>query len=156
MFSLHLIDKQTAEIRALALELQKNINYCDEQDEFAELINDSIEIEVDNMMRRHSYELASLLHIGENTIDLKLLNSVNIIQFKTLLQNVISKMEIRTERRNVLNIIANFFKDQSLIETELNHLKFVKLKSKKLVWLINEEHDEFMANNSDGVKLVCY
>lgn len=56
MFSLHLIDKQTAEIRALALELQKNINYCIEQDEFAELINDSIEIEVDNMMRRHSYE----------------------------------------------------------------------------------------------------
>ncbi len=131
MFSLHLIDKQTAEIRALALELQKNINYCIEQDEFAELINDSIEIEVDNMMRRHSYELASLLHIGENTMNLKLLNSVNIIQFKTLLQNVISKMEIRTERRNILNIIANFFKDQSLIETELNHLKFVKQKSKK-------------------------
>jgi hypothetical protein len=156
MFSLHLIDKQTAEIRALALELQKNINYCIEQDEFAELINDSIEIEVDNMMRRHSYELASLLHIGENTMNLKLLNSVNIIQFKTLLQNVISKMEIRTERRNILNIIANFFKDQSLIETELNHLKFVKQKSKKLVWLINEEHDEFMANNSDGVKLICY
>jgi len=156
MFSLHLIDKQTAEIRALALELQKNINYCIEQDEFAELINDSIEIEVDNMMRRHSYELASLLHIGENTMNLKLLNSVNIIQFKTLLQNVISKMEIRTERRNILNIIANFFKDQSLIETEPNLLKFVKQKSKKLVWLINEEHDEFMANNFDGLKLICY
>jgi trehalose utilization protein len=60
-------------------------------------------------------------------------------------------MEIRTERRNVINIIENFFKDQSLIETELNHLNFVKQKSKKLVWLTNEEHDEFMANNFDRV-----
>ncbi len=75
---------------------------------FAELINDTIEIEVDNMVRRHSYELASLLHIDENTMNLKLLNSINIIHFKTLLQNVISKMEIRTERRNVINVITNF------------------------------------------------
>jgi trehalose utilization protein len=60
-------------------------------------------------------------------------------------------MEIRTERRNVINIIENFFKDQSLIETEFNHLNFVKQKSKKLVWLTNEEHDEFMANNFDRV-----
>ena len=73
------------------------------------------------------------------------------IHFKTLLQNVISKMEIRTERRNVINIIENFFKDQSLIEIELNHLKFVKQKSRKLVWLPNEEHDEFMANNFNKV-----
>jgi len=75
----------------------------------------------------------SLLHTGENTMNLKLLNTVNIIHFKTLLQNVINKMKIRTERRNVINIIENFFKDQSLIEIELNHLKFVKQKSKKLV-----------------------
>jgi len=81
---------------------------------------------------------------------MKLLNSVNIIHFKTLLQNVISRIEIRTERRNTINVIANFFKDQSLIEIEINHLKFVKQKSKKLVWLADEEHDEFMANNFDG------
>ncbi len=84
-------------------------------------------------------------------MNLKLLNTVNIIHFKTLLQNVINKMKIRTERRNVINIIENFFKDQSLIEIELNHLKFVKQKSKKLVWLPNEEHDEFMANNFNKV-----
>jgi len=60
-------------------------------------------------------------------------------------------MEIRTERRNVINVITNFFKDQSLIEIEINHLKFVKQKSKKLVWFADEEHDEFMANNFDGV-----
>ena len=94
---------------------------------------------------------ASLLHINENVMNLKFLNSVNIIHFKTMIQNVLSKLEIRTQRRNMINIITNFFKDQSLIEVELNHLKFVKQKTRKLVWLPNEDHEEFMVNNFDSI-----
>jgi hypothetical protein len=67
-------------------------------------------------------EIATVLGISENRINLNLLYSSNALQLQMIMMNFIIKLKIIEEKRAILNILINFFKDQKMVEKEFNSI----------------------------------
>ncbi len=100
MFSIHLIDKQKNEIKKLCNNIKKEIIACSDQIDYEEVLNNYLEVEISQMTKRHSYELATILKLEENESNLRILYSVNIIHLRTFIEKILLKREIRLEKRN--------------------------------------------------------
>ena len=126
MFSIHLIDKQKNEIRTLCNNIKKEIMACSVQSDYEEVLNNYLEIEISQMTKRHSYELATVIKVEENESNLRILYSFNVVHLRTFIEKVLMKREIRLEerreiRRVRLNLKTNLEMNQDGNELIITH-----------------------------------
>jgi hypothetical protein len=126
MFSIHLIDKQKNEIKTLCNNIKKEIMACSVQSDYEEVLNNYLEIEISQMTKRHSYELATVIKVEENESNLRILYSFNVVHLRTFIEKVLMKREIRLEerreiRRVRLNLKTNLEMNQDGNELIITH-----------------------------------
>jgi len=83
------------------------------------------------------------------------LKILDIIHLRTFIEKVLLKREIRLEKRNIVNLLTNFNKDQNKIEEELNHINFVNRLARNIKqWSLDEDHESFIFNNFNEIDAI--
>ena len=94
--------------------------------DYEEVLDNYLEIEISQMTKRHSYELATVLKVEENESNLRILYSFNVVHLRTFIEKVLMKREIRLEerreiRRVRLNLKTNLEMNQDGNELIITH-----------------------------------
>ncbi len=145
MFSIYVIEKHISELKNTIFDLIEELHMVHEELDCEKTINNFIEIELSNIERRHMFEIATVLNISETSNVLKFLHSINATNLKNIINRYIRRLALQENRRNIYNMLINFFKDQMYIELEYNELqRRDHLSSDYPNWADEEEFDDFM------------
>ncbi len=118
MFSIYVIEKHISELKNTIFDLIEELHMVHEELDCEKTINNFIEIELSNIERRHMFEIATVLNISETSNVLKFLHSINATNLKNIINRYIRRLALQENRRNIYNMLINFFKDQMYIELE--------------------------------------
>jgi hypothetical protein len=149
MFGMHVIDKQIDENKLVVDVIKNKINLLKHNGELLLYIRDTCDVVIKQLINRHKLEIATVLGISANRINLNLLYSSNALQLQMVMNNYISKLKIIEDKRTILNILVNFFKNQKMVEIEFNATMRMYREAPRLPFLNFKEgegHLDFFSN----------